>query len=133
MGNINTLRTDLDKQLHGTWVPYAEGIELKIARWGNEKFLEAQRAAVEQRKVVLNTKELSEEQRLDANKEAASRTILLDWRNLEDDGVPVVYAPEQALAYFRDPELASFWTFVFLQSLEEANFRKARLEADLGN
>ncbi len=133
MGNINALRTDLDKQLNGTWVPYADGIELKIARWGNERFLEAQRAAVEQRKVVLNTKELSEEQRLDANREAASRTILLDWRNLEDDGVPVVYSPEQALAFFRDPELASFWTFVFLQSLEEANFRKARLEADLKN
>jgi hypothetical protein len=133
MGNINTLRTDLDKQLHGTWVPYAEGIELKIARWGNEKFLEAQRAAIEQRQVVLHAKELSEDQRLDANKEAASRTILLDWRNLEDDGVPVVYSPEQALAYFRDPELATFWTFVFLQSLEEANFRKARLEAGLKN
>jgi len=133
MGNINALRTDLDKQVHGTWFPYEAGIELKIARWGNEKFLAAQRQIVEQRKVVLNAKELTDEQRLDANKEAAAQTILLDWRNLDDDSGPVPYSPARALEFFRDPELGAFWTFVFLTSVEEANFRKARLEADLKN
>jgi hypothetical protein len=33
MGNINTLRSDWDKQVNGTWFPYAAGIELKIARF----------------------------------------------------------------------------------------------------
>jgi hypothetical protein len=133
MGNINTLRADLDKQVNGTWFAYEAGIELKIARWGNERFLQVQQQLVEQRKVVLNARELTDEQRLDVNKEAAARTILLDWRHLDEDGVPVGYAPEQALAYFRDPELAAFWTFVFLKSVEEANFRKTRIEADLKN
>lgn len=133
MGNINALRTDLDKQVNGTWFPYADGIELKLARWGNERFLAVQRDLVEQRKVVLNAKELTDEQRLDVNKEAASRTILLDWRNLEDDQGPVAYTPEKALAYFRDPELAGLWTFVLVSSVEEANFRKTRLESDLKN
>ena len=133
MGNINALRVDLQAQVHGTWFPYENGIRFKIARWGNVKFLAAQRAAVEQRKVVLNAKELTDEQALDANKEAASATILLDWENLDDNGVPVAYSPEQALHYFRDPELIGLWTFVFLTSVNEANFRKERLEADLKN
>jgi hypothetical protein len=133
VGNINALRVDLDKQLNGTWFNYEDGIRFKIARWGNEKFLAAQRAAVEQRKVVLNAKDLTDEQKLDANREAASSTILLDWENLDENGVPVAYCPEQALQYFRDPELIGLWTFVFLTSVNEANFRKERLEADLKN
>jgi hypothetical protein len=133
MGNINTLRSDLDKQVNGTWFPYEAEIELKIARWGNERFLAVQRELVEQRKVVLNAKELTEEQRLDVNKEAASRAILLDWRNLDDDTGPVPYTPEKALAFFRDPELQALWSFVLVASVEEANFRKTRLEADLKN
>ena len=133
MGNINALRADLDRQVNGHWFAFEDGIELKIARWGNEKFLAAQKEALERHKVLLNAKELTDEQKLDANMEAASRTILLDWRNVEEDGVAVPYCAEQALAWFRDKELGAFWTFVFLTSVNEANFRKARIEADLKN
>lgn len=134
MGNINAVRMDLDKEVQGTWVPFRDtDIELKIARWNNPTYVEAEQRVIEQRKVTLGAKELTDDQLLDARKEAASETILVDWRNVEDDDGSVEYNHAKALEYFRDPELQSLWTFVVLESMKDTNFRKQRLEADAGN
>ena len=82
---LNALRADLDKERNGTWVPYQGGIRLKLARLGNPNYREASARIIDARKVQLNTKELTEEQMLDVQKEAASQTVLLDWENVEDD------------------------------------------------
>jgi len=78
--------------------------------------------------VLLDAKELTDEQRIDVQKEAASQTILLDWKGVEDDeGKPIPYSSDTALEWFRDKELWRLWNFVFMQSLEEENFRKEQV------
>jgi hypothetical protein len=136
--DINALRLDLNKEKEGAWVRYevedfATDIWLKIARWGNPEFVKAVAEIAAQRKVVLNVKELDAEQRVDVNREAASRTILLDWKGATDNGQPLGYSPGKALEFFRDPEMRNFWAFVVGQSMRDANFRKEIHEADQGN
>lgn len=134
MAKINALRADLDKETNGMWVPYQMGIELKIARLGNAKYQEALRKAVEDRKVLLGVKELTDEQRQAVQKDVAAETILLDWRGVEDDdGDPLPYSAATAKAWFHDPELWRLYSFVLMQSLEEENFRKEILAAAAKN
>ena len=126
---LGAIRADLDKELQGAWVSYAGDIVLKIARWNNERCQEVYRKLLEHRKVLLNAKELTEEQRIDVQKEAASQTILLDWKGVEDDaGQLIPYSSQTALEWFRDKELWRLWQFVFVQSLEEENFRKEQVQ-----
>jgi len=126
---LSAIRADLDKELQGAWVSYAGDIVLKIARWNNERCQEVYRKLLEHRKVLLNAKELTEEQRIDVQKEAASQTILLDWKGVEDDaGQLIPYSSQTALEWFRDKELWRLWQFVFVQSLEEENFRKEQVQ-----
>ena len=47
MANIESIKTDLDKEVNGVWVEFAEGIELKIARARNPKYQELVRSLVE--------------------------------------------------------------------------------------
>jgi len=57
-----------------------------------------------------------------------SQTILLGWKGVEDDaGQPIPYSSDTALEWFRDKELWRLWQFVFVQSLEEENFRKEQV------
>lgn len=129
MAKLSAIRADLDKERNGVWVPYQMGIELKIARLGNPQYQEALRTATEARKVLLAVKDLSEEQRQDVQREVVAKTILLDWRGVEDeDGKPLAYSPQTAMSWFKDPELWRVYNFVLMESLEEEHFRKALLE-----
>lgn len=129
MAKISAVRADLDKEIKGVWVPYQMGIELKIARLGNPQYQAALRLLTESRKVLLGTKDLSDDQRQDLQREVVAQMILLDWRGVEDDeGNPLAYTPAVALSWFKDPELWRLYNFVLMESLEEEHFRKAALE-----
>ena len=131
---LNALRADLDKERNGTWVPYQGDIRLKLARLGNPNYREATARIIDARKVQLNTKELTEDQLLDVQKEAASQTVLLGWENVEDDsGDAVPYSSETALEWFRDKELWRLWNFILYESTGEEHFRKQIIEDAAGN
>lgn len=133
--SLDVFRSDLDKEREGVWVPYrGTGVRLRIARLGNPHHAEVHRRIVEQRLTDLNARELSDEQNLDAQKEAVARAVLTDWDGVVDaEGQPLPYSPETALEFFRDPEMHRLYAFVFEQSMRDENFRKARIEADAKN
>ena len=43
MANIESIKTDLDKEANGVWADFAEGIQLKIARARNPRYQEVLR------------------------------------------------------------------------------------------
>jgi hypothetical protein len=126
MGDINRFRADLDREKNGTWIVDREsGISLKIASIDhNPQFQEALRTAVDARKMLFETKELNEEQHLDAFREAVAKTILLDWKDMTENGESVPYSWEKVLAWFRDPEMWRLPEFVVQEARRESNFRK---------
>jgi len=131
---LDAIRADLDKERNGAWVPYQGGILLKLARLGNPNYRDAIARIIDERKVQLNVKELSEEQMLDVQKEAASETVLLNWENVDDgQGKPIPYSSATALEWFRDPELWRLWNFILYESAGEEHFRKALIEDAAGN
>ncbi len=135
MGDINRFRADLDKEKNGTWIlDRASGVSFLIAYIDrNPDFQETLRVAVEQRKVLFNVKELNEDQHLDAFREAVAKTILLDWKDLTENGQPVPYSWEKAYEWFKDPEMWRLPDFIVAESRKESNFRKELVEGQVGN
>jgi len=127
--NIERIKTDVSKETDGTWVPFVLGIELKIARAGNPKYKECIRKLVEPVTKEIRNETATLEDFADILIKVRAKTILLDWKNLDDkDGNPIPYSSVKAEEFFRDPELQDFYKFVVATSESSADFKKALIE-----
>lgn len=125
MANINKIKTDAKKEAQGVWVDFEVGIKLKIARARNPAYRELMRQLTEPHRKNIREGEAELELLEDLLRQVRAKTILLDWKNLEDEtGKTIEYGSEQALEFFNDAELRDFYTFVILQSENMENFKK---------
>lgn len=129
MANIEKIKTDLQKQTKGVWVDFALGIELKIARARNPKYTEMVRNLTEHLRIKIRDDSIEIDELNEVLLKVRARTILLDWKNIEDkDGVAIPYSPEKAEEFFRDPELQDFYKFVQIVSDDADQYRKELIE-----
>jgi len=123
---LSELKTDPELELNGKWCPIGDGGEVLVARLYNEKFNEYynNRAQAIGTKVLRKDQAIQEELLLDA----MSRTVLLDWRGIDDDNdKPIKYTQKvglQALTEIREfrdqvTELASSYETFRLENLED--------------
>jgi len=106
-------------------VEFELGIRLKIARARNVAYLESMRKIMEPRRKTIREGGMEIEELQDLLKQVQAKTVLLGWENIEDkDGESIAYSSDQALAFFNDPELRDFYTFVVTQSENMENFKK---------
>jgi len=125
MANIERVKTDLQKEDKGVWIDFELGIRLKIARARNSAYRELMRQLTEPYLKDIREGELELNILEDLLRQVRAKTILLDWENIEDkNGDPIEYSSEQALAFFNDPELRDFYTFVVMASENMENFKK---------
>ena len=125
MANINRIKTDCEKEANGVWVDFSLGIRLKIARARNPAYRELMNKLVEPNRQDIRDDEVDAEVLLEILKEVRSKTILLDWENIDDaEGNPIPYSSGKALEFFKDPELKDFYTFVFVTSENMENYKK---------
>ena len=124
MANINRVKTDLVKEVDGTWVDFILGIRLKIARSRNAKYNEMIRNLTENMRIDMRDGKFDTEGFNEVLVQVRAHTILLDWENVDEDGVEIPYSPEKAMQYFRDPELKDFYTFVVAISESAEAYKK---------
>ena len=125
MANIESIKTSVDKEVNGVWVDFAEGIQLKIARARNPKYQELLRDFVEPKRVEIREDKMSIEDFNDILLQVRAKTVLLDWKNIEDnDGSVILYSSKKALEFFRNPELKDFYTFVIAISENADQYKK---------
>lgn len=134
MANINSIKTDLNKENEGAWVDYVLGIRLKIARSRNPKYQELLRSITAPKIIEIREDKMELE---DFNKlmaEVRAKTILLGWENIEDtDGKPIPYSSVKALEFFKNPELKDFYKFVVAVSENADQYKKELVEASEKN
>ncbi len=95
---LSRFKTDAEKETGGVWYHVGAGLEILVARTRNTKFRERIRElmrphlrSIRKGRVELDVVE-------DMNRQAVAETVLLDWRNLEnDDGTKIPYSKEKAL------------------------------------
>jgi hypothetical protein len=129
MANINAVKTDLNKEENGTWIEFALGIRLKIARARNPRYQERLRELTDPHRKDIREDKADLKQMAKILKKVRAETILLDWENIEDEsGQPIPYSSEKALEFFNDNELKDFYSFVVLSSEQIDNFKKDLVE-----
>ena len=66
--------------------------------------------------------------------EVRAKTILLDWKNIEDaNGNIIPYSSEKAAEFFKDPELKDFYDFVVAISENANQYKKDLIESSEKN
>jgi hypothetical protein len=125
MACIERIKSDLKKESSGVWIPFAEGVELKIARARNPLYLERLQVLVEPHRQSIRDDTMNTDVLGDILKKVRAETILLDWKNIEDkNGNTIPYSSRQALEFFNDPELKELYAFVVITSERAELFRK---------
>ena len=120
--------------VEGIWVPFEDGIEFKIARWGNPAFSKC---------VEKLSKPHQRQFRLRGRKgdawdkivwRAAAEHVLLDWKNVDgDNGKPLKYSIEEGIKIFTDDEFAPIADFIVQVANEEAAFYSEQREDAVKN
>jgi hypothetical protein len=128
MADINDIKTDINKEVEGVWVDFASGIRLKIARARNPKYTELLQSLVEPIKLEVRNGKIDAEKFAEILFEVRAKTILLDWKNIEENGVEVPYSSEKAMEYFKNPELKDFYNFVIIISENADQYKKKLIE-----
>lgn len=126
--DIERIKTDIKKEEEGVWIDFAEGIRLKIARARNIKYMEYLRDLVEPVRGDIRHDKLEAESFAEILLKVRAKTILLDWKNIEEAGKPVLYSVEKAEEYFRNPELKDFYKFVVAVSENADQYKKDLIE-----
>lgn len=123
MAKLSSFRTDPDKETEGVWFDFAEGIRFKVARWNNPKFRQLVEKLARPHARTFRRSGRRGEMWESIVKQAAARTILLDWENVEDDnGKPLKYSPDEALRVFEDPALKAIYEFVVETAIDESAY-----------
>lgn len=124
MAKLSALKQSKEKQNEGVWVNF-EGVQFKLARLGNDNYkamIAAESAANRERK------ERGEPVR-DADQfwvELLASTVLVGWRDLEDDnGSPLPYSADEAAKILQDERFADVREFVEREAASRRNYRDA--------
>lgn len=102
----DTFGTNEKLELEGVWVDMGEGGSIKIARAGNPENKRLLKRLIAPHKQALRADNLPVDVLEKLTIEAMSRTILLDWKGIDDsEGKPLPYSQEEAvrqLTKFKD-------------------------------
>lgn len=129
---ISQLKTDLKRETEGAWVDYRPGVRLRIARVNNPNYDALLRKLGKPYRSQLRREDLAGDVLDDIVRKVFAETVLLDWEGIEDDdGKPVPYSKEQALAYLTD--IPDFYRDVQELAGQAALFRIAERDDSVGN
>jgi hypothetical protein len=114
--------TDKTLEEDGAWIDMGDGTQLKIARAGNKKASEYARQVSKPFQTQIRFGKFTEEGFTKLAIEVAAQFILLDWKNLQEDGVDVPYSKENALRMLTD--YPDFRNFVSASAEDIKNYQK---------
>lgn len=132
MTKLSDYRRDLKAVEEGVWIPFAAGIRLKIARYGNTRF---QEFAVKHGKPFIGADLAEGSKDLEETViHAVAHYILLDWENVEDDdGELIEYSSDIGFEYLNNPEYEELLLFIIRASKRNDIFRTKAIEEMAGN
>lgn len=132
MARLTQISTDISLETEGTWVPYLEDIELRIARSSNPEFQAWCRRALRPHRKRAG--KIKEKEMRAITVEGWARFILKGWRNLQDElGKEIQYSWEKAVELLSRPDLKDMFDFVIKTSQSMSAFIQESIEEDAGN
>lgn len=131
--DLKNLKTDPTKELEGVWEDFGEGTQILIARIGNKNYEKRLKELALPYKRQIRTNTISEDVYEDLLNKAVAKTIILDWKNLKEDGKEIKYSPEKAYELISNPAYKDFKEALLTIAQEIALFKVGELEDGLKN
>ena len=126
MVQLSEVAADLGKESDGVWVPYAKGIEFKIARLRNPAYRKALRRVVKERRGAPIE---DADESIELLAPLIARHILKDWKNVTDsDGEAIPYDPDRGAKSLLEPENLDMYDFIVQAANTAAWFEQEQLE-----
>ena len=101
--------TDAKKETEGVWHPIDGELEIKIARIGNPNYQKRFQAMSKPHRRAIRRGTLSDSVAEKLLVQCLAETIVLDWKNLEDNGKEVPYSLDAAIDLLtKYPELRNY-------------------------
>lgn len=135
MAKLSKIKRDTNLAENGVWVNnVVDDICVKVAAANNKSYTQhMQRLMKPYQRSYKTMGDSFNEIFNDIQNKAIASSILLDWKNIEDDiGSPLVYSETAAYNLLKDPENKEFREMIISLSEENEVFRKEYAE-DLAN
>ena len=134
MARLTSLRTDAKKSVEGIWRPFDLGIEFLIAKKPNAKYEEKLAVLSEPYISQIHSGTLSPEVDRDLTMQAVIGTVLLDWKNVDDEeGNPIPCTPEVAYETLKQEVYEDVYNWILMTAHNTALFRMAITEGTVKN
>jgi hypothetical protein len=111
----------------GVWIDVGDNTQLKIARANNKKAQAYSKQIAKPYLAQIRFGKLPEEIYTKLAIEVAAECILLDWKNLEEDGIAIAYSKENAMRMLTD--YSDFRDLVSSMAEERKTFQREVDEA----
>lgn len=131
--DLKRFRTNTATEIDGRWEQLTDGSRIKVARWGNPKFVRALDDEQAPYRTLISSGKLPADIDRAILDRVAAKTILVDWEGLELDGEALDYSSDTAFLLLNDPELHEFRELVFNLARQGDGYRKEADKDELGN
>ena len=119
---LNSVKVDLKAEKEGTWFPFDDESDIKIAAWGNKKHLKFLREQHTKYGRKLATNRMKDEE-ADIILADQWQYIVKDWRGITEGGVDVECTPEKLSELAGNKQYKYFFARIEAISKEDENFR----------
>lgn len=124
--DITRDRTQPTLELEGVWFRFDATTRLRIASLNSPEYQKQNTEGIEELRRQAEGKDIKKEVARKHIRDTYSKTILLGWEGVTDDGKDVKYTPELGSKLLdTHPDV---WEFVCEKSATHANFREKRTE-----
>jgi len=125
MAKLSQIQTDDELENKGTWFTWELDVQLRIARAGNRAFDTMMQTLSKPHVKASRDGNLPDDVQEDILKQAIAKTILVGWKNIDnDDGTPMKWSAKASLNLLQDEGLRDLYKFVLIKSNDVANFRR---------
>lgn len=125
MLDLDDIAIDLEAEVQGTWVRFAQDTRVKLARYGNpdhDTYIQKLRAPYLTGK--LTQQDIPDEVAEMILNKSLAYCLIKDWQGLTRGGEAVQFTPETALQLFQDRKYKTFRDQCVYECQEIANFRE---------
>lgn len=130
--DLADFQIDIEKATDGAWVEVGDETQLKIGRMNSPEYnrllLKLSKPHVRQSKAGKLDPQIERE----IFAKVLSRTVLLGWKNLNQNGAEIPYSRAKARDILADPRFDSFKSQVIELAQDEENFRQEEIKTDMG-
>ena len=128
MLDLNLPKLNTESETNGVWFKYNDSISFKIARYGNVEYIREMLKFREEYQPLIDNKEVSEDEAKKILAEVYSRTILKDWKGIEEgDSGKLEYTIQNGVGLLSDERYRDVNEFIVYKAKESSHYYEQEL------